>query len=240
MHCARWQWCMCVMRPWKLGCVGTMDSAVSLYSWGLLALGLVAVLCSMWLHVWSVARLGEQPQSSPEQQLIQAVSAPETMAALLAQIAEQKAASQLSASAAEAMALLQTLAQKQAASAAESMSALQTQMAQQQSSAKLAASAVEAMTALQGTLPLGTLRAAAAAAAAAAVAAAVASVERQRQRLDDDDSLCVVCMDAAHSATLMPCRHRVLCGGCCASVRVAKGECPMCRGAIQGAYTEWS
>ncbi|KAG1672360.1 hypothetical protein FOA52_010978 [Chlamydomonas sp. UWO 241] len=78
---------------------------------------------------------------------------------------------------------------------------------------------------------------------AAAIAATSSAVERRRLRLLqqlDDGTMCVVCMDVARSVTLMPCGHRVLCEGCCSSVHVSNGECPMCRTPIEGAYAEWS
>ncbi|KAG1662121.1 hypothetical protein FOA52_012983 [Chlamydomonas sp. UWO 241] len=76
-------------------------------------------------------------------------------------------------------------------------------------------------------------------AAATAAAAAVVTSAGGRVLHDDDDSLCVVCMDAARSVTLLPCKHRVLCAGCCPSVRKTCNECPMCRTPVQGAYMEW-
>ncbi|KAG1669074.1 hypothetical protein FOA52_003992 [Chlamydomonas sp. UWO 241] len=82
--------------------------------------------------------------------------------------------------------------------------------------------------------------AAAAAAAAAASPAGAASVLLQRQRMPrrDEESLCVVCMDAERCMTLLPCRHRVLCRSCAGSVRAKNDECPMCRCPIKDAVSE--
>jgi hypothetical protein len=61
-------------------------------------------------------------------------------------------------------------------------------------------------------------------AAAAAVATAAAAASGERVLDDEDDSLCVVCLDARRSVTLLPCHHRVLCAGCLAGVRETCNE----------------
>ncbi|KAG1662128.1 hypothetical protein FOA52_012990 [Chlamydomonas sp. UWO 241] len=148
---------------------------------------------------------------------------------------------------------------QQAASTAEVMTALQAQMAALQASnqqhAALAAEAMVAvqaqMTELQAVLGGGlasqqqqqqqqqqAVGALSAAAATAAVAAAAAAEEQLLH--GGDESLCVLCMDPSRSATLLLCSHRVLCAACCANMRAANGQCPMCRATIQGAYTERS
>eukprot|EP00798_Chlamydomonas_sp_ICE-L_P001999 gene1999-33422_t len=44
---------------------------------------------------------------------------------------------------------------------------------------------------------------------------------------EDDDAICVVCMEHQRSIIFLPCGHLVVCGYCCASV-VSNG-CPVCR-----------
>jgi len=49
---------------------------------------------------------------------------------------------------------------------------------------------------------------------------------------DDDEQLCVVCMEAERSHVFIPCGHVCLCEGCATSQTWA--ECPVCRVAAQG------
>ena len=50
---------------------------------------------------------------------------------------------------------------------------------------------------------------------------------------DDDDRLCVVCMEKAASVLLAPCGHTVLCLRCCEGIRVANNQVG---GAEQGSW----
>lgn len=47
-----------------------------------------------------------------------------------------------------------------------------------------------------------------------------------------DGAMCVVCMERAQDALLMPCRHTVLCVMCAIQVREFSNECPYCRSNI--------
>jgi hypothetical protein len=61
-------------------------------------------------------------------------------------------------------------------------------------------------------------------AAAAEVATAAAAAAGCVLHDEDDDALCVVCLDATSSVTLLPCHHRVLCAGCLSGVRASCNE----------------
>lgn len=48
--------------------------------------------------------------------------------------------------------------------------------------------------------------------------------------LDDDNNMCVVCMEALRTIVLVPCGHLALCKSCCEAIieKPAKKECPLC------------
>ena len=50
---------------------------------------------------------------------------------------------------------------------------------------------------------------------------------------DEEAKLCVVCMDKACDALLLPCKHAVMCVSCAVLVKNSTGECPYCRAAIE-------
>lgn len=47
---------------------------------------------------------------------------------------------------------------------------------------------------------------------------------------DDDEKLCVVCLERERDVMLLPCNHAVLCGKCKPAVLAKLGNtCPLCR-----------
>ena len=62
---------------------------------------------------------------------------------------------------------------------------------------------------------------------------------------EDDDTLCVVCMECPRERTLVPCGHSGLCLRCTEEVlerAAAKGEaatCPMCRVKVSVGVGKW-
>ena len=57
---------------------------------------------------------------------------------------------------------------------------------------------------------------------------------RQEQEREREARLCVICLDAAKEAVLMPCAHVCVCAGCAAALaaRPDGGLCPVCRARI--------
>ena len=45
---------------------------------------------------------------------------------------------------------------------------------------------------------------------------------------DNDEHLCVVCMDNERSCLYVPCNHLAVCGECDAGIMAASQPCPMC------------
>ncbi len=80
------------------------------------------------------------------------------------------------------------------------------------------------------------LRACLPAAKHAAEAAAAAAVDDARRRAarEDEDRLCVVCMEAPCSVLLATCGHVVLCRKCCEDVRGANNQVRAVRGRSRG------
>ena len=49
---------------------------------------------------------------------------------------------------------------------------------------------------------------------------------------DNDEHLCVVCMDNERSCLYVPCNHLAVCAECDADIKAASLPCPMCNTAI--------
>ena len=49
---------------------------------------------------------------------------------------------------------------------------------------------------------------------------------------DNDEHLCVVCMDNERSCLYVPCNHLAMCVECDADIMAASLPCPMCNAAI--------
>lgn len=50
---------------------------------------------------------------------------------------------------------------------------------------------------------------------------------------NDEEHLCVVCMEQDRCVVLLPCSHMVLCAGCAPEVIKKTGACPICREPVQ-------
>lgn len=50
---------------------------------------------------------------------------------------------------------------------------------------------------------------------------------------EDDDRLCIVCLEELRSVVYQPCRHRVCCESCAADLRTRSQLCPWCRGIVE-------
>jgi hypothetical protein len=84
------------------------------------------------------------------------------------------------------------------------------------------------------------IRSAATASKASKATPAVARPLMQTERVpvihgDDDELVCVVCMDALRVVTFVPCGHLSVCMSCCAMVRKGNNTCPLCRSRIDHA-----
>jgi hypothetical protein len=52
--------------------------------------------------------------------------------------------------------------------------------------------------------------------------------------LEDDNHLCVVCMEHPRNIVLVPCGHMALCKECCNTIITdQKNKCPMCCQAVE-------
>lgn len=49
---------------------------------------------------------------------------------------------------------------------------------------------------------------------------------------EDEDSGCVVCLDAGHEVVIVPCGHFCMCKECATTLQHSTHKCPMCRGRI--------
>lgn len=58
-------------------------------------------------------------------------------------------------------------------------------------------------------------------------------VKSIRERIENyKDEICPICFDEPQSATLVPCCHRLFCGGCILTSLAGKTSCPLCRSTI--------
>eukprot|EP00759_Apiculatamorpha_spiralis_P019217 PhF_6_TR25337/c1_g1_i1/m.35035 len=57
-------------------------------------------------------------------------------------------------------------------------------------------------------------------------------LERLRENLDTHSTKCIACMVHDPAVIIMPCKHKVLCRGCCTKVLI----CPMCRVKIREVF----
>ncbi|EFJ45101.1 hypothetical protein VOLCADRAFT_94594 [Volvox carteri f. nagariensis] len=80
-----------------------------------------------------------------------------------------------------------------------------------------------------------TVTASAAAAPIPAAPAVTVQAATFASKYDDDEHLCVVCMENTRSILLMPCGHLVLCGTCLPAIEAKGNLCPICRESIQDA-----
>ena len=64
----------------------------------------------------------------------------------------------------------------------------------------------------------------------ASLAASKADARHSEESVDDDDEwMCVVCMELPIQMTLMPCRHSITCSPCTDKILGKSHECPFCR-----------
>lgn len=61
----------------------------------------------------------------------------------------------------------------------------------------------------------------------------IAAAERYRAELEEDEHLCVVCMDNPREILFVPCGHLVACIACCEQVLKKSNLCPICRDPVQ-------
>ena len=47
--------------------------------------------------------------------------------------------------------------------------------------------------------------------------------------VEEEDSSCIICMEAERTHLFVPCGHRCVCEACAALVMSENSECPMCR-----------
>jgi SNF2 family DNA or RNA helicase len=58
-------------------------------------------------------------------------------------------------------------------------------------------------------------------------------VKSIRERIENyKEEICPICFDEPQSATLVPCCHRLFCGGCILTSLTGKSTCPLCRATI--------
>lgn len=66
---------------------------------------------------------------------------------------------------------------------------------------------------------------------------AESTVEKTQARVtvhnDDDEFLCICCMEEERSVKYRPCKHRVCCGECAAALWVKDKSCPWCREVVE-------
>ncbi len=49
------------------------------------------------------------------------------------------------------------------------------------------------------------------------------------ERTDQEDALCVVCMDLPNTHAFVPCGHRCVCAECSQPILQSSARCPVCR-----------
>ena len=49
-------------------------------------------------------------------------------------------------------------------------------------------------------------------------------------QLDEEETMCVVCMDAPKNRVVLPCMHMCVCEAC---AQLLRDRCPVCRGPIE-------
>jgi hypothetical protein len=50
----------------------------------------------------------------------------------------------------------------------------------------------------------------------------------------DDELLCILCMEQPKDTCLLPCGHAMMCGACTEAALQRSNECPVCRAGVLG------